>query len=61
MMILIYHSLILTPPFVFWILWLFVWGHSGDLQNASVGAFPSALGYFLFFGFLCLADRYPVD
>lgn len=32
----IYHALILTGPFAFWFLWLFKWGHPGDLQNASI-------------------------
>jgi hypothetical protein len=31
-----YHVLILSGPFAFWWLWLFLWGHSGDLQNASL-------------------------
>lgn len=32
----VYMLFILVAPFVFWLLWLFNWGHSGDLQNASV-------------------------
>jgi hypothetical protein len=35
-MVAMYHFLILAPTFVFWMLWLFVWGHRSDLQNASV-------------------------
>lgn len=45
-----YHFLILLPPFVFWFLWLFWWGHSGDLQNASV-PFMGALGVISLFWF----------
>ena len=36
LMVSIYHLLILIPGLVFWFLWLFYWGHSGDLQNASI-------------------------
>jgi hypothetical protein len=36
--VVIYHILILCAPFLFCFLWLFSWGHSGDLQNASVPA-----------------------
>jgi hypothetical protein len=32
----IYHLVILLGPFIFWWLWLFALGQSGDLQNASV-------------------------
>jgi hypothetical protein len=42
--------LILLPPLIFWFLWLFQWGHSGDLQNASV-PFLSALGLISLFWF----------
>jgi hypothetical protein len=46
----IYHILILAPPLIFWFLWLFQWGHSGDLQNAAV-PFLSALGLVSLFWF----------
>ena len=36
MRVVVYVILILVTPFVFWLLWLFYWDHSGDLQNASV-------------------------
>lgn len=49
-MVTIYHLVILFPPLIFWILWLFIWGHSGDLQNASV-PFLSALGLLSLFWF----------
>jgi len=45
-----YHIIVLLPPFVFWFSWLFLWGHSGDLQNASV-PFLSALGLLSLFWF----------
>jgi hypothetical protein len=32
----VYHLIVLLPSFIFWFLWLFDWGHSGDLQNGSV-------------------------
>ncbi|KAH8659401.1 hypothetical protein BGZ61DRAFT_370541 [Ilyonectria robusta] len=32
----VYHVLILIGPVMFWFLWLFFWGHSGDLQNAAI-------------------------
>lgn len=32
----LYHSVILAGPFIFWFLWLFCLGHTGDLQNAAV-------------------------
>jgi hypothetical protein len=41
LMVTVYHILILIPPLVFWCLWLFSWGHSGDLQNASVPFFTA--------------------
>jgi hypothetical protein len=31
-----YHLIVLLPSFIFWFLWLFDWGRSGDLQNGSV-------------------------
>jgi hypothetical protein len=49
-MVAFYHLVILLPPLVFWFLWLFWWGHSGDLQNASV-PFLSALGLISLFWF----------
>ena len=36
LMVALYNFLLLVSPFVFWICWLFVWNHSGDLQNASI-------------------------
>jgi hypothetical protein len=35
-MVAFYNFLLLALPFVFWMCWLFVWNHSGDLQNASI-------------------------
>jgi hypothetical protein len=35
-MVAIYNFLLLVMPFAFWICWLSVWKHPGDLQNASV-------------------------
>lgn len=32
----VYSMLIFTPSIVFWFMWLFSWGHAGDLQNASI-------------------------
>jgi hypothetical protein len=32
----VYHLIVLLPSIIFWFLWLFDWGHSGDLQNGSV-------------------------
>ena len=32
----VYHSIIIIPSLIFMFLWLSYWGHSGDLQNASV-------------------------
>jgi hypothetical protein len=32
----VYHVLILAGPTVFNFMWLFAWGHDGDLQNAAV-------------------------
>ena len=34
--VMMYHTLLLFPPLVFWFLWLFAWGHEGDLQNAAI-------------------------
>jgi hypothetical protein len=36
LILLIYNTLCLIPSLVFLFLWLFRWGHSGDLQNASL-------------------------
>ena len=49
-MVALYHFLILIPPSVFWFLWLFVFKHRGDLQNASV-PFLMALGLISLFWF----------
>ena len=38
-----FHAIVIIPALVFWFMWLFYWGHSGDLQNASV-PFLCALG-----------------
>lgn len=38
LMVALYNLLLLILPFIFWICWLFVWKHPGDLQNASVPA-----------------------
>lgn len=54
-MVALYHIIILLPPLAFWFLWLFFWGHSGDLQNASV-PFLSALGLLSLFWFPILAS-----
>jgi hypothetical protein len=35
-MVAIYHALVILSCLLFWFLWLFPWGHSSDLQNASV-------------------------
>jgi hypothetical protein len=50
LMVAMYHIFILFPPLIFGFLWLFYWGHSGDLQNASV-PFLSALGLISLFWF----------
>lgn len=34
--IIVYHVVMLVGPLIFWGLWLWYWGHQGDLQNASV-------------------------
>ena len=39
----VFHAVVIVPAVVFWFLWLFYWGHGGDLQNASV-PFLCALG-----------------
>ncbi|MCJ1383430.1 hypothetical protein MMC17_006544 [Xylographa soralifera] len=36
LVVMVYHILLLFPPLVFWFLWLFAWGHEGDLQNAAI-------------------------
>jgi hypothetical protein len=50
LMVSIYHFLILLLSFIFWLLWLFWWNNSGDLQNASV-PFLTALGLISLFWF----------
>jgi hypothetical protein len=35
-MVALYNILLLVSPFIFWICWLLVWHHPGDLQNASI-------------------------
>lgn len=34
--VILYHIVILIGPFIFSFLWLFLWGHPGDLQNAVI-------------------------
>ncbi|MCJ1388309.1 hypothetical protein MMC18_001155 [Xylographa bjoerkii] len=36
LVVMIYHTLLLLPPLVFWFLWLFAWVHEGDIQNAAI-------------------------
>jgi hypothetical protein len=48
--VVVYHVIFLSAPFVFWVLWLLKWGHSGDWQNASV-PFLAALGLLSLFWF----------
>lgn len=36
LMLVLYSFIFLVPSFYFFFAWLFQWGHSGDLQNASV-------------------------
>jgi hypothetical protein len=47
-----YNILCFLPSFVFGLLWLFSWGHDGDLQNASVPLSISAALLSLFWGFM---------
>ncbi|KAF2421549.1 hypothetical protein EJ08DRAFT_491691 [Tothia fuscella] len=50
LMFAIYQFLFLIAPFVFWALWLTLWGHNGDLQNASVPLL-TAIGLWSLFRF----------
>lgn len=48
-LVLAYVCLFNVPGLVFFFLWLFRWGHGGDLQNASV---PPTVSLSLTFGFV---------
>lgn len=41
LMVLIYMTIFNIPSLLFFFLWLFLWGHDSDLQNASVPALTS--------------------
>jgi hypothetical protein len=41
LVVIVYNVVCLIPFLTFFFLWLFRWGHSGDLQNASVPIFIS--------------------
>ena len=55
-----FHTIVIMPALVFWFLWLFYWGHSGDLQNASV-PFLCALGIISLFWYPLYGGRSVLD
>jgi hypothetical protein len=52
----IYNILCILPCVVFFFTWLFGWGHSGDLQNASIPIGITLTALNIFWGFLFLVS-----
>lgn len=50
--ILLYHFICVVPCVVFFFMWMFSWGHAGDLQNASVPLSVMLVALSIFWGFI---------